>query len=100
MFPTTPTPTDEDKKLAAMRAQLRMSYGLTFNSTHGELVLDDLLKRYGFGEERIENNSYAFGRSVADTAFLEGMKVVVRHILAMTAKPSEKPQPKPTTAKQ
>ncbi|EIQ00868.1 hypothetical protein OpiT1DRAFT_05425 [Opitutaceae bacterium TAV1] len=62
--------------------KMRNAYCRMFASDHGKLVLADLLAKYGFTEDGIENPSYLPGRDAAEVAHKEGMKEPIRHILA------------------
>lgn len=53
-----------------------------FEGEHGKIVLEDLLQKFGFTKDGIENPSYRPGMDAQEVAHTEGMKEPVRHILA------------------
>lgn len=63
-------------------AKVRTAYCRVFESEGGKLVLSDLLQKFGFTSDGIENPSYTPGLDAAQVAHREGMKEPVRHILA------------------
>jgi len=65
------------------RLALRRAYAQLFSGEVGKVVLDDLLRRYGW-REGVELASYRVGMGHADMAFVEGQKEVVRYVLTQT----------------
>lgn len=63
----------------AAQKERRLAYELAFTSEHGRAALRDLVRSY------VVRRSYVMGDPYA-TAFNEGQRDVVRHILAMLGK--------------
>lgn len=95
--PEAPPQTPEQIKLAQKQRQLRISYGMVFGSEHGKVVLADLKARYGWDGD-IERPSYRTGMTFDQVANVEGMKAVVRYVMAMQVVQDEDTKPKPSTA--
>lgn len=73
----------ELQRAAEVRADCILAYQRVFTgSDAGRLVLADLLARCGFTPDGVENPSYRSGQRAENTAYIEGMKEPVRHILA------------------
>ena len=71
------------ERIKLLQDQLRIDYGMLFTSEKGLRVLDDLKQRFGW-KGNIERPSAHIGARPDDVFLTEGMKEVVRHILAMT----------------
>lgn len=95
--PEAPPLTPEQVKLAQKQRQLRISYGMVFGSEHGKVVLADLKSRFGWDGD-IERPSYRAGMTFDQVANADGMKEVVRHVMAMQVVQDDNEKPRPQVA--
>jgi len=66
-------------RLAAAARELEDAYRHIFSGKEGQLVIGDLMGKFGWGKRCVEQS--LFSESHAQMAFREGQRDVVRHIL-------------------